>query len=72
MKSYEPFFLRFAHRFFIASDSRFLPAGVRRWWLFFEAVWCEAAVKRYRLLSECLDATHSVVVPTPCAAHLIA
>jgi hypothetical protein len=26
----EPFFLRSAHRFFIISDNRFLPAGVRR------------------------------------------
>src|SRR4029077_8585567 len=26
----EPFFLRPAHRFFIKSDNRFLPAGVRR------------------------------------------
>jgi hypothetical protein len=26
----EPFFLRSAHRFFIMSDNRFRPAGVRR------------------------------------------
>jgi hypothetical protein len=31
----EPFFLFSAHRFFINSDSRFLPAGVR--WSFFSA-----------------------------------
>jgi hypothetical protein len=31
----EPFFLFSAHRFFIMSDSRFLPAGVRRSRFFF-------------------------------------
>jgi hypothetical protein len=30
LRPLEPFFLFSAHRFFIMSDNRFLPAGVRR------------------------------------------
>jgi len=30
LRTLEPFFLFSAHRFFIMSDNRFLPAGVRR------------------------------------------
>jgi hypothetical protein len=58
----EPFFLRSAHRFFIASDSRFLPSGVIPLRLFsLDATGCGAVTLLFRVTQGEVDSSSAAI-----------